>query len=177
VGGGQKDTVCDKAGSFALDILVPVEGKNAYDVGANLEKKTYEAAVAKLKAADASLHVPKFNFEYEAEGAKSLKGFLTTLGIERAFKAIKDQFSELGVETSANEPIYISDVLQKTAVQMEEGGFKASAVTAVVFTRETTAIQTPKTLIVDKAFVFALRDKTTSAVLFQGLLASPKWTK
>jgi serine protease inhibitor len=173
--GGEKQTICDTAGNFALDILVPVEGKNAYDLGANLEKKTYEAAVAKLKIADASLHVPKFNFEYQAEQPKSLKPFLANLGIDRAFKAIKDQFSELGVETSANETIYISDVLQKTAVQMEEGGFKASAVTAVILTRET-AIQIPKSIIVDKAFVFALRDKKTNAVLFQGLLASPKWT-
>jgi serine protease inhibitor len=174
--GGQKQTVCDTAGSFALDILVPAEGKNAYDLGANLEKKTYEAAVDKLKVADdATLHVPKFNFEYQAEQPKSLKPFLAELGMNRAFEAIKDQFSDLGVETSANAPIYISDVLQKTAVQMEEGGFKASAVTAVIFTRET-AIQIPKSIIVDKAFVFALRDTKTSAVLFQGLLASPKWT-
>lgn len=170
--GNQKKMVCDTTGDFALDLIVPKNKGTAYSMVAKLDLATYQKAVAAMKTEDNELHVPKFKFEYGLTSPKSLKDALRNQGMKSAFVSRPDHFSRLGVPYKKKN-IFIQDVLQKTAVEMEEGGFKASAVTAVVLSLESARGGGP--LKVDRAFAFFLRDRVTGALLFQGVASHPQW--
>ena len=71
--------------------------------------------------------LPRFRFDY----SKSLIGGLKAIGLKKAFAPSEADFTGLG-QANRGGDLFISDVLQKTAVQMDENGFKAAAVTAVI---------------------------------------------
>lgn len=169
---GAKELSCVGKGRFVLDLILPDAKSDARKLAAALTGKDYQTAIAAQKSEKLELHVPKFKFEYGASDPKDLSAFLETLGMKRAFDAKRAQLQPMGESNSGN--VFIDSVLQKTAVEMDEGGFKAAAVTAVV-ARAESAIVIQKAVKFDRAFLFALRDTQTQSVLFQGLVASPKW--
>ncbi len=67
----------------------------------------------------------------------------------------------------------IARVVQKLELRVDEAGTEAAAVTAVMATRSIAAEQHLK-MVVDKPFVFALRDKKTGFILFMGYVGSPQ---
>lgn len=73
----------------------------------------------------------------------------------------------------AGEPLYISDVLQKAFISVDEDGTEAAAATAVVAeVRGSAAVTNPTPFIVDRPFLFLIRDETGN-VLFAGHLVDP----
>jgi serine protease inhibitor len=67
----------------------------------------------------------------------------------------------------------IARVVQKLELRVDEAGTEAAAVTAVIATRSIAPDQHFK-MVVDKPFVFALRDRKTGFVLFMGYVGSPE---
>lgn len=69
------------------------------------------------------------------------------------------------------QPIDISDVLQKTVVTVDEEGTEAAGATAVTVTR---ALKSDVVkMVVDKPFVFALRDDRRGLILLVGYFGGP----
>ncbi len=169
---GSKDLECTGKGNFVLDLILPSTKTDARKLAASLTGKDYQKAVAALQDETLELHVPKFKYAYTEEGPKLLNDFLQEMDMKRAFQSGRAEFKPMG--ESSRETPYISAVLQKAVVEMEEGGFKAAAVTAVVARAESVALP-QKAVKFDRAFLFALRDTQTGSVLFRGLVASPKW--
>ena len=65
--------------------------------------------------------------------------------------------------------LYISSVIHKTFVEVNEEGTEAAAVTAAEMI--TTSIEPPSIpvdYVVNKPFVFAIREKSTGVILFIG---------
>ncbi len=62
--------------------------------------------------------------------------------------------------------LFISDVIHKTFVEVNEEGTEAAAVTAVIITD--TAVGGPAIFRVDKPFVFAIRERHSGTILFIG---------
>lgn len=76
----------------------------------------------------------------------------------------------------ASRDLFISDVLHKTFVQVDEEGTEAAAVTVVEV--GTTSIE-PGTLFVmrvDRPFIFALRERQSGTILFLGKILKPEWS-
>jgi serpin B len=68
--------------------------------------------------------------------------------------------------------LYVSDVLHKGFVAIDENGTEAAAATAVVV--GDSAAPEPATLAVDRPFVFFIRDRPTGAILFVGRVLDPR---
>ena len=66
----------------------------------------------------------------------------------------------------------ISRVVQKLELRVDEKGTEAAAATAVIATRSLTAEHVK--MVVDKPFMFALRDQSTGFILFMGYVGSPQ---
>ena len=66
----------------------------------------------------------------------------------------------------------ITRVVQKLELRLDEEGTEAAAVTAAMTTRSLASEQ-PVKMIVDKPFVFALRDQKTGLILFMGYVGNP----
>jgi serpin B len=112
---------------------------------------------------EGTLALPRFKLEYNV----SLNDSLQALGMKRAFHG--GDFSAM-----SDEPLEISEVKQKSYVEVNEEGTEAAAVTVGIM--RATAIlrpQKPFELVVDRPFFFAIEDSQTQSILFMGVVYDP----
>jgi serpin B len=112
---------------------------------------------------EGTLALPRFKLEYKVE----LNDSLQALGIKRAFHG--GDFSAM-----SDEPLEISEVKQKSYVEVNEEGTEAAAVTVGIM--RATAIlkpQKPFEMIVDRPFFFVMEDIQTQSILFMGVVYDP----
>ncbi|TET13502.1 MAG: serpin family protein, partial [Dehalococcoidia bacterium] len=73
---------------------------------------------------------------------------------------------------TGNRDLFISEILHKAFVSVDEAGTEAAAATAVVMTM-TAAPEEPVEVTVDRPFVFLIRDIETGTILFVGRVMDP----
>jgi serpin B len=109
------------------------------------------------------LSLPKFKIE---TGQMGLTDMLASMGMQLAFTEQAD-FSGM----TDLKPLFISDVIQKAFIGVDEAGTEAAAATAVIM--DTVSIKpTPVPFAVDRPFLFYIQDKT-GLVLFAGQVVDP----
>jgi serine protease inhibitor len=153
------------SGGMSMLVLLPEAGVSAQDICQELTAQNWDTWNSGLDSTDISLTMPKFKFSYNTE----LKESLENLGMGVAFDSEKSDFSGI-----SDEQLYISEVLHKTFVEVNEEGTEAAAVTAVrIFT--TSIEDTPgyTTFDVNKPFVFAIKENSTNSIIFIGLVTNP----
>jgi serpin B len=105
--------------------------------------------------------------KYEFSSDFSLKKALSAMGMPVAFTENAD-FSGM----DGKRDLYISDVIHKAFVSVDEVGTEAAAATAVVMT--TTSLQLNVVdVTIDRPFIFLIRDIQTGAILFLGHVTNP----
>lgn len=153
-------------GGFSMVILLPNEGKTCSDVISNLTSDNWNSWNNKLDSTNVSVKLPKFKIKYE----KKLNQDLTDLGMGIAFEANHADFS--GINNAAR--LYISFVLHKSFVDVNEEGTEAAAVTVVgIFTTAYPGEPTYEEFNANRPFVFIIKENTTNSMLFMGLVNKP----
>ncbi len=109
------------------------------------------------------LALPKFRITSEFNLNENLKA----LGMKDAFDPNRADFT--GLATS--EQLFISAVLHKAFVDVNEMGTEAAAATAIAI--GATSLPPPATFHADRPFVFVIRDNTTGTILFLGRVVNP----
>ncbi len=98
------------------------------------------------------------------------------LGIAVAFSKHQADFS--GIARLVSRRLYVSSVLQRTYVDLDEKGTEAAAATAVMEATATAVYQAPteQPIVFDAnhRFVYLIRDETTGDILFIGRMANPQ---
>ncbi len=114
-------------------------------------------------------YLPKFSIEYDTNLAK----VLPELGMGTAFNEKIADFSNMASLQDGN--LYISSVIHKTMMEVDQVGTVAAAVTAVTMA-EGRALEEPivKEVRLDRPFVYMIIDNETSLPLFMGVLDSVK---
>ena len=100
-----------------------------------------------------------------------LNGVLESMGMHKAFANGAD-FSKM---TPSND-LYISNVIHKAFIDVNEKGTEAAAATAVVMVAESVSNSLPpkpKEFIADHPFLFYIIDNQTQAILFMGRVMNP----
>ena len=136
------------------------------DFIAGLDGETLAAILSSAVKTKVNIGLPKFSYDYAAK----LKERLRAMGMTDAFEDSAD-FS-LMCET---EPLKIDDVIHKTFIEVAEAGTRAAAVTAV--TMAPTAMmptEEPKTVILDRPFLYMIVDGESSLPIFIGTVGSVK---
>jgi serpin B len=113
---------------------------------------------------DIAVSMPKFSFEYE----KQLKDQLQLLGMVDAFDSILADLSGI-----SDAVLFVSFVKQNTFIEVNEEGTEAAAVTTVGVNELTALPDEPLEFIIDKPFVFAIREQTTNTLMFIGKVVQP----
>jgi serpin B len=146
---------------LSMLIVLPDEGKLA-DVEARLAMGGLAELTAALQETSVILTLPRFRFETPID----LKLALSALGMPIAFTAAAD-FS--GINAQGN--LFLQAVLHKAFIAVAEKGTEAAAATAVVVGRASA----PQGLnvLVNRPFLFFVRDEPTGAILFAGRVADP----
>ena len=109
------------------------------------------------------VRLPKFKF---TSGSISLVTALKALGMTAAFSPGSADFS--GIFGTRN--IYVSDVIHKAFISVDEKGTEAAAATAVIFDRTSDPLPT---FIANRPFIFVIRDRLTGVILFMGRICDP----
>ena len=107
---------------------------------------------------EVKLALPKFRIEYGTE----LKEPLRRLGLQRAFTRDAD-FS--GIRQPRNDdPLFLSRVVQKAFVEVDEKGTEAAAATAVVGEMGSAMRSFPRTVqfVADRPFLFLISQVSTT---------------
>lgn len=113
---------------------------------------------------DVRLSLPRFTLEASEELLDPLKA----LGLKHGMDSVT------AFENLAMLPQEISRVVQKTFMKVDEEGTEAAAATAVVaVTSAMPRPEEPETLVVDRPFIFALRDRDSGLILMSGYIAKP----
>ena len=148
---------------ISMVLLCPAEGTFA-EFERALTWTQLKETLASLESTQVRLVMPKWRFE---SPILSLTDSLKTLGMKSAFDGA--DFS--GITGQAD--LIIQDVLHKAVVIVDEEGTEAAAATAVIF-RETSAPMSPIEIVLDRPFLYLIRDVPTGAILFVGRLLDPR---
>ncbi|MBN1772700.1 MAG: serpin family protein [Deltaproteobacteria bacterium] len=112
-----------------------------------------------------ALTMPKFTFTVGFE----VKDLLVAMGMPDAFD---DALADFGGIEPLNE-LYITRVIHKAFVGVDETGTEAAAATAVVMDGRTSIPPEPKVVTLDRPFLFLIRDVETGTILFLGRVLDP----
>lgn len=149
---------------LSMLLIVPDQGRFA-EVESRLSEGLVSQALSSLsREAEVILGLPKFEFRTHA----GLREALVALGMDTAFDPERADFSRM----TAEEPLYIDDVIHEAYIAVDEEGTEAAAATAVIM-RATAAPVEIVQLTIDRPFLFALRDSGTGALLFLGRVTDP----
>ncbi len=111
--------------------------------------------------------IPKFKM---SSGFR-LDQTLAALGMKDAFDTQSADFS--GMDGKSHW-LYLSAVLHKAFIDVNEKGTEAAAATAVVVAARAMRIEEPpREFRADHPFLFLIRDSTTGSILFMGRVAEP----
>ena len=147
---------------LSMVVLLPCAG--AFETFEDfLDYQRANSIINGLEYRRVSLTMPKFEFE----SAFGLKAALAAMGMPVAFSRDAD-FSGM----TGNRELFIADVVHKAFVSVDEAGTEAAAATAVVMTMSAVPGE-PVEVVVDRPFIFLIRDIETGAILFVGRVANP----
>jgi serpin B len=152
---------------LAMRVFLPkkTDGLTAF------EKKMTAQRIAGLvsgaRAQDVNVSLPRFTMQSEF----SLADTLAAMGMKLAFDPDRADFK--GMTTA--EQLFISAVIHKAFVKVDEEGTEAAAATAVTMHAASIRIDPPKPkeFKADHPFVFEIVHQPTGAVLFMGRMATP----
>jgi serine protease inhibitor len=147
---------------YTMTVMLPNTGKTVDDIIAELNNVNWDDWSDDYVYTDVSFGMPKFEMEYK----ESLVKVLTQLGMGIAFSPACD------LTGIADASLSIDDVIHKSFIEVTEEGTEAAAVTSVVII-ETSVPQIP-TMLLDRPFVFIIRENQTNNVLFIGKLMNPQ---
>ncbi len=158
------------AGSgFTFTVIMPDIGEFE-TIEQDLDSAALNEILGSLESTDIKLTFPKFSFEFDA----GLSSVLQELGMVDAFDGDLANFSGM-IDDPTADPLFISDVIHKAFISVDEAGTEAAAATVVVM-EGASAVEDPVEpieVIIDRPFVFALRDRKTGTLLFLGRVLDP----
>ena len=112
--------------------------------------------------------LPKFSYDYDTD----LRTPLMQLGMSSAFSGGGADFSRMGTSAYPDGNIYISKVLHKTFITVDELGTKAGAATVVEMLDGAAAppaeVEEIKYVTLDRPFLFMIIDRENSIPIFMG---------
>ncbi len=158
---------------FEFMAIMPKENLSAYVE--NITKEQINQIDKNLKLSSdekdgVDIKIPKFKFSYDLQ----LKEDLKNLGINDAFNSDLADFSKISDAKDRDEVLFVSDALHKADIEFSESGVKAAAVTVFAMFGGAGMIEKhPVNIVIDKPFMFVIRDKKTKSIWFTGTVYEP----
>ena len=155
-----------KGERIVMQVLLPWERHGLGELEDKLTNQNiqdlFEKESSKTKV---FIQLPKFKMEQKID----LKPIFIELGVSDLFSADLADFSDI----NGKKGLYVSEVVQKAFIEVNEEGSEAAAATGVVIKGRSLGSR-PKKFIADHPFIFCIRDKATGMLLFQGRVVNPK---
>lgn len=115
------------------------------------------------------LVMPKFNVTFKSNLVKHLQ----TIGIREVFTPGRADLTRMANVKKGD--IWADKVMHQAVIKVNEKGTESTAVTAIII--ETSLPLVDEKLVVNKPFIYVLRDRRTSTILFIGHVIDPTLTE
>lgn len=152
-----------KGRDYAFVALLPKENIRMADYVDILSEKKIGNLMDTSSNGMVFAKLPKFSYDYTIELNKALK----TMGMSDAFDFSKADLS--GIASGDEGNIYISKVLHKTFISVDEKGTKAGAVTAT--STDNGAAPDYHEVYLDRPFIYMLIDCKSNTPFFIGIVS------
>lgn len=150
---------------LAMTILLPKPDSSVSKLEAAMEEDGVESILEALWPTRVDVRIPRFKFDAEL----SLGGCLQQLGVTDAFNDSAADFSGM-----SDTFLYITHVLHKAFIEVNEEGTEAAAATGIVVGVTSVPVDSPKVFIANRPFMFLIRDLGTGSILFMGRMTDPR---
>jgi serine protease inhibitor len=158
-----------KGSRIAMYVLLPAQNSSLGELHGLLSAARWEAWTKGFGQMQGSVHLPRFKTNYVA----SLRPALVNLGMERAFDPKRAEFG--GIQSSP-PPVWIDQVLHRAVAEVNEEGTEAAAAMMTQMLGSSPRPERPKPyfkMIVDRPFLFLIRDEMSGNILFMGSVVDP----
>jgi serpin B len=153
-----------KEESLSLIVLLPKEKTGITDLEQKMNFENMMAWQSRLRKRKVIVFFPKFKIESQF----SLDQTLALMGMPDAFDPELADFSAM----VGQKELYISAVIHKAFLEVNEEGSEAAAATGVVVS-VTSIAPSPPIFKADHPFVFFIRDNKSQSILFLGRVLNP----
>ncbi|MEW5938425.1 MAG: serpin family protein [Chloroflexota bacterium] len=142
----------------SMTIILPDEGRfESFE--STFDLATLDSILSGLTPTSLIFALPKFSFTRDF----GLADRLAAMGMPDAFDPNRADFSGM----TGKPDLYISDVIHKAFVAVDEEGTEAAAATAVIMELASAPMFEVR-MIVDRPFLFLIRDTVSGQILFMG---------
>jgi serpin B len=150
---------------LSMLVLLPGEPDGLVKLENTLTVENLDRWTRNLEEEDVEVYLPRFELSLPFRLDETLK----SMGMVDAFSTRAD-FSGM----NGRKELFISAVLHKAFVAVNEEGTEAAAATAVLMLRASPA--PPPIFRADHPFLFLIRENSTGSVLFLGRFVNPVFT-
>lgn len=147
---------------LSMLLLLPNERGGLAELETQLTAETLNQFIDQMVPKDVSVSMPKFGMTRDV----NLSLVLKSMGMPEAFDPGIADFSGM----TGDRDLYISDVVHKAFISLDEEGTEAAAATAVVMSGRSGGPRIEE-FDADHPFLFFIRDNHTQSVLFMGRAA------
>lgn len=146
-------------GSYEMVVLLPREGKDLSSLLQTMDAKKWKDNLKSTYSSKVDLKLPRFTSAYTRE----LNDVLKLLGMSTMFDREKADLTKMSVAKA-----FVSTVLQKAKIEVDEEGSKAAAVTVVETAPTATAPSKPILFHANRPFMYAIVEHSTGTIFFMG---------
>ena len=146
-----------------LSMVVVLPKRNLAEFNQVLTANCLNDWLAKTYKQEIEVSLPKFKFESNYELGDVLSG----MGMSDAFSEQRADFSGI----SGKKDLYITKVIHKAVIEVNEEGSEAAAATAVIV--GTKSVHMSEEFKADRPFLFFIRHNPTGSILFMGHVVNP----
>jgi len=155
---------------LAMYVVLPDSGRSLDDVTTHLDGNRFRETLTSAVSRQVALTLPRMNLSC----SEDLGATVASLGAHDAFDRDRASFGRmLATSTSARgtRHVWIDRITQRATVDVNEQGTVAAAATAVEV--DVDSAVTPIPFVVDRPFLFLIRDDATGSLLFVGRVNDP----
>lgn len=151
-------------GRLSMVVLLPKRVDQIGQLEKRLDSKILQGWLSRTREQKVQVYLPRFKMTDDFKLEQVLPG----MGMPDAFSEVSADFSGM----TGKKDLYISAVIHKAFVDVNEEGTEAAAATAVVMSRKGGHSPVP-VFRADHPFVFLIRDNFSGSILFCGRLSNP----
>jgi serpin B len=143
--------------AFSMVVMLPNNNMNIEQLIDYLDIAKWQNILSNMHERTMMLGLPRFKIECDIPLNKPVQN----IGIHRIFAGGFDNISDVDLA--------VSNIKQKTFVEVNEEGTEAAAVTSV----EVTTTSAPPSFFANRPFLYLIKEKSTGVILFIGRMDEP----
>ena len=146
--------------AFSMVVVLPANHMDIEQLIQYLDNDTWQNIVTRFYTTEIKVKLPRFKIECTLP----LKEPVMNVGMKQIFGGGLDRISDAGIS--------VSNILQKTFVEVNEEGTEAAAVTVIAIA--TSVPPPPVPFFANRPFLYLIKEKSTGVILFVGRMDEPE---